>query len=68
MEGYAAARKPIGQAPWRLAPLWLVVALFLIPTHLLAEDGGHHKLDRVNHIIVVYQENWSFDSLYGLFP
>src|SRR5262249_15880286 len=22
----------------------------------------------INHVIVVYQENWSFDSLYGLFP
>jgi phospholipase C len=25
-------------------------------------------LDRIEHVIVVYQENWSFDSLYGLFP
>jgi phospholipase C len=23
---------------------------------------------RVNHIIVIYQENWSFDGLYGKFP
>jgi phospholipase C len=23
---------------------------------------------RINHIIVIYQENWSFDSLYGQFP
>src|SRR5262249_25545087 len=22
----------------------------------------------INHVIVVYQENWSVDSLYGLFP
>src|SRR5205085_3356204 len=21
-----------------------------------------------NHVIVIYQENWSFDSLYGKFP
>src|SRR5215467_13488915 len=26
------------------------------------------KLKKIDHIIVVYQENWSFDSLYGLFP
>ncbi len=26
------------------------------------------KLDRVNHFVLIYQENWSFDSLYGLFP
>ncbi len=25
-------------------------------------------LDRLNHIIVIYQENWSFDGLYGKFP
>ncbi len=23
---------------------------------------------RLNHIVVIYQENWSFDSLYGQFP
>jgi len=25
-------------------------------------------LDRIGHIVVIYQENWSFDSLYGRFP
>src|SRR6478672_6440322 len=25
-------------------------------------------LKRVRHIVVIYQENWSFDSLYGQFP
>lgn len=25
-------------------------------------------LERLNHVIVIYQENWSFDSLYGQFP
>src|SRR5436190_7499235 len=29
------------------------------------EAGG---LDEINHLIVIYQENWSFDSLYGEFP
>ncbi len=23
---------------------------------------------RINHVVVIYQENWSFDSLYGHFP
>ncbi|MBE3559673.1 MAG: sulfatase-like hydrolase/transferase [Ktedonobacteraceae bacterium] len=23
---------------------------------------------KINHFIILYQENWSFDSLYGLFP
>jgi acid phosphatase len=26
------------------------------------------KLHAIKHIIVIFQENWSFDSLYGLFP
>lgn len=25
-------------------------------------------LDRIQHIIVIFQENWSFDGLYGKFP
>jgi phospholipase C len=25
-------------------------------------------LQKINHIIVIYQENWSFDGLYGKFP
>lgn len=25
-------------------------------------------IERIQHLIVVYQENWSFDSLYGSFP
>src|SRR5437867_6010018 len=30
--------------------------------------SAQDSLDRVNHIIVIYQENWSFDALYGKFP
>ncbi len=25
-------------------------------------------IDQIQHLIVIYQENWSFDSLYGRFP
>ena len=28
----------------------------------------HGRLSDLRHIVVVYQENWSFDSLYGRFP
>ena len=41
----------------------------------LADDHGNRSdeelnesLRRIGHIIVIYQENWSFDSLYGQFP
>src|SRR5262249_45269459 len=30
-----------------------------------AQDGG---LAKINHVIVIYQENWSFDGLYRPFP
>ena len=33
-----------------------------------APDKLHELRTRVNHIIVIYQENWSFDGLYGKFP
>jgi phospholipase C len=25
-------------------------------------------ISKINHLVVIYQENWSFDSLYGKFP
>src|SRR5438045_5450485 len=25
-------------------------------------------LNKINHVVVILQENWSFDSLYGEFP
>lgn len=30
--------------------------------------GDNQALRKIGHIIVIYQENWSFDSLYGQFP
>src|SRR5262249_2147664 len=48
------------------------VLLCLLPASLLAEEGRgqprDQSLHQVEHIIIIYQENWSFDSLYGLFP
>ena len=32
------------------------------------ENDQHGDFQRLRHIIVIYQENWSFDSLYGQFP
>jgi phospholipase C len=29
---------------------------------------GGRPIDKINHLIVIYQENWSFDSLYAYFP
>lgn len=61
--------------------VFLMLALSLVMTNSLAfanvagtranqdQDSGLTKgLNRIKHVIVVYQENWSFDSLYGDFP
>jgi phospholipase C len=33
--------------------------------HAVAQPAG---LEKIQHVIVIYQENWSFDGLYGQFP
>jgi acid phosphatase len=55
--------------------LSLCMALGMLATPALAEEKDkpedknvEKNLQRIGHIIVIYQENWSFDSLYGLFP
>src|ERR1700731_3065375 len=45
--------------------------LLAIPSVGRAEDHERkplRNLREIKHIIVIYQENWSFDSLYGQFP
>jgi phospholipase C len=32
------------------------------------KDKANQVLQNIDHFIVIYQENWSFDSLYGEFP
>ena len=46
------------------------VSLLLAATAAAAWAGPHREggLSRIKHIVVIYQENWSFDSLYGQFP
>jgi len=52
---------------WRL--VLLAVSLCLISAHTLGQGSRTDpKLRHIRHFVVIYQENWSFDSLYGLFP
>src|SRR6266481_4120130 len=48
----------------------LVTASFGFPKSVFAQGGNKPdpQLRGIKNIIVIYQENWSFDSLYGLFP
>jgi len=49
-----------------ILPLLLVVALAVVPAGAAAASGrSSDPLSRVNHIVVIYQENHSFDNLYG---
>jgi phospholipase C len=58
----------------RLTAALAVAALVLSqPAALFSavpDDRKHSEaaVKELNHIIVIYQENWSFDSLYGQFP
>lgn len=49
--------------------LGILTALFLLvgePFPLHAEEPK--DLQKIGHLIVIYQENWPFDALYGKFP
>jgi len=66
METYSAP-KGLRRALWRL--VLLAISFCLVCTHAFGEGPQREsKLRRIKHIVVIYQENWSFDSLYGLFP
>jgi acid phosphatase len=64
-------------APWRvLMPIWpkrMLVGLCLILAGCVPPPQGAHGPDarglgQIDHIVVIYAENRSFDNLYGLFP
>ena len=59
----------------RAAAAVTAAAIFVGPTGItFAHPPDHerqkseHAVQRLRHIIVIYQENWSFDSLYGQYP
>ena len=44
--------------------LWCLVIAFSAGG-AAAQSAG---LEKIEHVIVIYEENWSFDGLYGKFP
>src|SRR4051812_25277120 len=38
------------------------------PSARVLTAGGKSGLQRINHVVVIYEENHSFDNFYGLFP
>jgi acid phosphatase len=51
----------------RILPLLTLLALAVVPVMSRSPAYGtaSDRLSRINHIVVVYQENHSFDNLYG---
>src|SRR3954452_3564210 len=56
----------LGQRLLAAAGLIAITGLAPLGHSVAAQTAG--PLDKINHIIVIYQENWSFDGLYGNFP
>ena len=57
------------------AAVWSCFAALLLVTGCTApfpadsrSVGQPSGLEKIRHVIVIYQENWSFDGLYGKFP
>ncbi|HVO65840.1 MAG TPA: alkaline phosphatase family protein, partial [Syntrophales bacterium] len=48
--------------------LFFSAALLCIPAEQVLAADSQNPPERINHVIVIYQENWSFDGLYGKFP
>lgn len=51
-----------------LAALGILAATLTAPAASPGFAQGSPSMDKINHVIVIYQENWSFDGLYGKFP
>src|SRR5713101_5819270 len=47
------------------AALASLLALTALPAAGSESDRGESQLGKINHIVVIYQENRSFDNLYG---
>src|SRR5206468_432098 len=63
---FALASSPHRALAVRFAvPLLCAISITLPCAGVVAQPAG---LDAIQHVIVIYQENWSFDGLYGKFP
>ena len=47
------------------AALVSLLALTALPAAGSEADRGASQLGKINHIVVIYEENHSFDNLYG---
>src|ERR1051325_3282304 len=77
MEGVAMDSSQFSRSGRRLAMMSIVGAMVILfvacssgstSSSSSSSAGASAEFSKINHLIVVYQENWSFDSLYGYFP
>ena len=54
-------RQPRWTVPGTMAVAFWIAACATAPRR-------ERPLDRINHVVIIYQENWSFDGLFGKFP
>src|SRR5438477_12828496 len=60
------ARRRLAQGTSAMSAIALLsLGIILSAGDTAAQTAGAEK---IQHVIVIYQENWSFDSLYGKFP
>lgn len=52
----------------RRAVVFLMVGMLVGASLGAPQAQAVGKFNKINHVIVIFQENWSFDGLYGLFP
>jgi phospholipase C len=48
--------------------LALAAAFFLVGGQASAQTAGNDALSKIGHIVVIFEENRSFDNMFGLFP
>lgn len=46
----------------------VTILLVLCPFSASWGSDGRNPMEKIEHLIVIYQENWSFDGLFGKFP
>ncbi|MEA3184576.1 MAG: hypothetical protein QOJ74_1053 [Ilumatobacteraceae bacterium] len=53
------------QTAWALVATTALAATVITTTSASADDHGRDPLQAIKHIVVIYEENHSFDNLYG---
>ena len=46
----------------------LILLALLAPISLARAQTPTHGIEKINHVVIIFMENWTFDAHYGLFP